>query len=225
MPGPDAQEDPKSTPSSGTPSSGTRSSGSAPAAGLEAELKQVMDAAVARVAQIETAAVVEAREIVARSEHEARAAFSSTLDRTDQLVSKLETLAGSVDQMSLALRAEVDEVTARLRQMRDGLGDWPEGERAPAPTGARLTEEEPADAAAVGGDDPHAESSPELAEVFRDQITRMRDDGRSRDEAERVLLRFRLGHRFVYMLDEVYSSAPEMGARKPGLIGKLRSRP
>ena len=54
--------------------------------------------------------------------------------------------------------------------------------------------------------DPEFEPSPELTGMFREQITRMRDDGKSRDEAERVLLRFRLGHRFLGMLDDIYLS-------------------
>jgi hypothetical protein len=42
----------------------------------------------------------------------------------------------------------------------------------------------------------------------------MRDDGKSRDETERVLLRFRLGHRFLGMLDEIYlSDAPSSRRR------------
>ena len=63
--------------------------------------------------------------------------------------------------------------------------------------------------------DPEIEPSPELTGMFREQITRMRDDGKSRDEAERVLLRFRLGHRFLGMLDEIYlSGAPSSRRRR-----------
>ena len=63
--------------------------------------------------------------------------------------------------------------------------------------------------------DPEFEPSTELTGMFREQITRMRDDGKSRDEAERVLLRFRLGHRFLGMLDEIYlSGAPSSRARR-----------
>jgi hypothetical protein len=62
--------------------------------------------------------------------------------------------------------------------------------------------------------------------MFREQITRMRDDGKPRDEAERVLLRFRLGHRFLGMLDEIYlSGAPSSRRRsKAGLFGRFRRR-
>ena len=60
--------------------------------------------------------------------------------------------------------------------------------------------------------------------MFREQITRMRDDGKSRDEAERVLLRFRLGHRFLGMLDEIYlSGAPSSRGRgKRGPFARFR---
>ncbi len=72
--------------------------------------------------------------------------------------------------------------------------------------------------------DPEFEPSPELTGMFREQITRMRDDGKSRDEAERVLLRFRLGHRFLGMLDEIYlSDAPSRRRRnKRGPFTRFR---
>ena len=72
--------------------------------------------------------------------------------------------------------------------------------------------------------DPEIEPSPELTGMFREQITRMRDDGKSRDEAERVLLRFRLGHRFLGMLDEIYlSGAPSSRGRgKRGPFARFR---
>jgi hypothetical protein len=69
------------------------------------------------------------------------------------------------------------------------------------------------------------EPSADLAEMFHQQITRMRRDGKPREEAERVLLRFRLGHRFLAMLDEIYSADPkDLDGPKQGLIGKLRGR-
>jgi hypothetical protein len=71
--------------------------------------------------------------------------------------------------------------------------------------------------------DPEFEPSPELTGMFREQITRMRDDGKSRDEAERVLLRFRLGHRFLGMLDEIYlSDAPSRRRHKRGPFTRFR---
>ncbi|MGH6912985.1 MAG: hypothetical protein ACREH3_04680 [Geminicoccales bacterium] len=172
--------------------------------------------------------------MLVRSEHEAREAFGSTLERSAALVAKLEALVGAVDEMSSGLRAEVEDVTESLRAMQDGLREWPEREDGP-PSDAepeRAEVQPPLPAAAEpspgegprGGPDPHTEPSPELIEMFREQITKMRDDGKSRDEAERVLLRFRLGHRFLGMLDDVYSDVSSTNARKTGLMGKLRNR-
>jgi hypothetical protein len=128
-------------------------------------------------------------------------------------------------------------VTEALRGLRESRVDLPQEltprrfdgdpERAqPAPVEAEPEPEpEPEPEAEAEIADPEIEPSPELSEMFREQITRMRDDGKPRDEAERVLLRFRLGHRFLGMLDEIYATeAPRANARKSGLFGRFRRR-
>ena len=173
-------------------------------------------------------------------------------------------LAGTVTQLSSALREEVDGVVGSLREMRDEHPGWPvQGQPAPdpvvapepeapppraeAPEPAQVSEPEPVQPQPTqarepeppqpeptqerdpepAASDPQIEPSPELTELFREQITNMRREGKSIEEAERVLLRFRLGHRFLDMLDEIYSSDPKdsAGARKGGLLGKFRGRP
>ena len=52
------------------------------------------------------------------------------------------------------------------------------------------------------------EPSPEMTQMFREQIVNMRDSGKSREEAERSLLRFNLGRRFLGLLDEIYAEEP-----------------
>jgi hypothetical protein len=54
----------------------------------------------------------------------------------------------------------------------------------------------------------------------------MRDDGKPRDEAEVVLLRFRLGHRFLGMLDDIYlfDASSSRGRGKRGLFQRFRRR-
>ena len=75
----------------------------------------------------------------------------------------------------------------------------------------------------MNGDGPElvTEPSPEMTEMFREQIVNMKNSGKTREEAERSLLRFNLGRRFIGLLDEVYSDessdvvhVPAAGQRK-----------
>lgn len=210
------------------------------AAALEPQLRQVIDTTMQRVAEIERQTRDEAMQATASTEHASRDA----LERSSRLVDSLEILTGTVGQVTSRLRAEFDDVTRSLRGLHEARIELPEellpprvaGAQEPPPA-ARAPEPEPPPAPAPAPQaspavpdtpetaDPEIEPSEELTEMFREQITKMRDDGKSRDEAERVLLRFRLGHRFLGMLDDIYLSAPAASAtrRKRGLFGR-RSR-
>ena len=61
-----------------------------------------------------------------------------------------------------------------------------------------------------------SEPSPEMTEMFREQIQNMKSSGKSREEAERSLLRFNLGRRFLGLLDEVYSEDSDEAAESAG---------
>jgi hypothetical protein len=105
----------------------------------------------------------------------------------------------------------------------DAQLDLPAAEPAEDPAPAVAPAPEPP--AAERAPDPEIELSPELTTMFRNQITRMRDDGKSKDEAERVLLRFRLGHHYLAMLDDIYLSEPSRRSRsgRRRLLGRRRS--
>jgi ABC-type transporter Mla subunit MlaD len=94
-------------------------------ASIEPELKEVIDTAVARVAEVELTAVQQAQQLIARSEQEAREACGSALERSSELVSRLEILAAAVTDMSSALRAATDDVVESLRGVRQSLADLP----------------------------------------------------------------------------------------------------
>ena len=212
--------------------------------GIEPQLNEVIDAAVARVAQIEHAAVEEARQLVDRTHQEARDAYGSAIDRSSELIGRLEVLATAVNDLTLVLRTEADGVVQSLRGMRQATSRWPvEASEAeapapptpqaappataaqPAPPQAQAPEPAAPAAAEPAPPEPEVEPSAELTDLFRERIIHMRRDGKPREEAERVLLRFRLGHRFLGMLDEIYTADPrDLDAPKQGLIGKLRGR-
>jgi len=181
-----------------------------------------------RVAAIEQQSMREARDAMAASEKDSRDA----LERSSRLVDGAAAVTGTVGEMTSALQAEVEAVTATLRGLhglrvrlpdesadgvaRDGQQAEPEG--APLPMPARPEPES-------GNSDPELEPAPELTEMFRAHIVAMRDDGKSREEAERVLKRFKHGRRFLGMLDDIYLAAPPAAARRRrGLFGRRRRR-
>ncbi len=83
-----------------------------------------------------------------------------------------------------------------------------------------------AEAATNGtGPEPLTEPSPEMTEMFREQIQNMKESGKSREEAERSLLRFNLGRRFLGLLDEIYADDAVAGAHRSSAgPGKSRMR-
>lgn len=199
------------------------------AAALEPQLRQVIDTTMRRVAEVERQTLEEARKATASTEE----ASHDALERSSRLLDSLEVLTGSVGQVTTRLQAEFDDVTRSLRDLRgtridlpEELVPEPEQEPEPAPAPERVPEPAPQAESAVEETprepDPELEPSPELTEMFRQHIIRMRDDGKSRDEAERVLKRFRHGRRFLGMLDDVYLSAAAP-ARKRGLLARFRS--
>lgn len=205
-------------------------------AGIEPQLNEVIEAAVARVADIEKTAVEEAQQLVARTQQEARDAYATAIDRSSDLVGRLEVLAGAVNDLTSVLRTETEGVVRDLRGMRQAASQWPAEVQPEAPAAAQPPPQPepqaqtpapsaPATEPLPPPPEPEVEPSPELTDLFRERIVHMRRDGKPREEAERVLLRFRLGHRFLGMLDEIYATDPrDLDSRKQGFIGKLRSR-
>ena len=223
---------------------------------LEPELRRIIDTAVARVASIELEAIRESRKLTQRSEEEGREALKLALDRSFQLVNSFELLTVTVAGMVSALRVELDSAMAALHQVDDPYAHLTAEQKRQAehalsaPAGAALeadaeqqaeqpaaeeaSQPEPeADTTVQGmnGDGPeiHTEPSPEIAEMFREQIINMKNSGKTREEAERTLLRFNLGRRFIGMLDEVYSGdtaefTPPAGAQRGRFVRRFFSR-
>ena len=175
-------------------------------AALEPEVSQVIGTVVARVAEIEEQAVREARELSERSEQGAREAARFALDRSRQVTGTLDELAGTVTEMTSTLRTGLGAALEALRGLQEAQLELP-----PEPESHGETQI-----------DPRIGPSPELAEMFRKQITMMRDDGKPRDEAKRVLKRYRWGRQFFGMVDEIYSSDGSADPAGRGLIRKLR---
>ena len=163
-----------------------------------------------RIAEIERQTLQEAREMLASTEHDSQDA----LQRSSRLVERLEVLTDSVGQMTERLQAEYEDVARSLRGLREARVALPEDL---VPDAWRTDRPEPEIAAS------EIEPSPELVHLFRERITSMRREGRPREEAERALLRFRLGHHFLDLLDEIYATdLPAGRTRKGGVFARFR---
>jgi hypothetical protein len=62
----------------------------------------------------------------------------------------------------------------------------------------------------------------ELNAMVREQIVRMHEQGKSRAEVERLLMRFKLGESYISMLDQIYQEGPEHELSKRRLFGRRR---
>ncbi len=93
----------------------------------------------------------------------------------------------------------------------------PEPEVVAEPNLPEPVAEQPAEPSSNGaGAESLTEPSPEMTEMFREQILNMRNSGKSREEAERSLLRFNLGRRFLGLLDEIYAEDPVEVSQRSG---------
>ncbi len=205
-------------------------------AALEPELRSIIDTAVARVAAIELDAIRQSRALTQRTEEEGREALRYALDRALELVKSFELLTVTIAGMVDALRVELDETMAALREVPEpqselsreldarsaAAAESPTAIEAPAPVSAQ-PEPQPEPAPSMNG--AQIEPSPEMEDMFRERIRAMREGGKTRQEAERSLLRFNLGRRYVWLLDEIYDDeiAPTPASANGQRRGRVRS--
>ena len=60
---------------------------------------------------------------------------------------------------------------------------------------------------------------PEVRELIRQQLVTLAEAGRTRDDAERMLLRFRQGEQYFDLLDEIY---PDATPERRGLLRRRK---
>ena len=217
-------------------------------AALEPELRRIIDTAVARVAAIELDAIRQSRALTLRTEEEGREALRYALDRALELVKSFELLTVTIAGMVDALRVELDETMEALQAAQEPQSELSreldarkaaaaqpapaieppvtvvEPEPEPAPEPEPKPEPAPVQSAPPSMNGAEVEPSPEMEEMFRERIRSMKESGKTRQEAERSLLRFNLGRRYLPLLDEIYGEASAQhhangGQRK----GRVRS--
>jgi len=176
----------------------------------------------------------EARAQAARIEHEAHVKAEEARSVESDRIARLALAVDALEERMLAALGD-------LRRQLDGAGEAVKAPEPPAPVESAEPVEparpvEPAEPQAAGSTaafpgpiplsvatqvDSATERNPVLDDMMRAQIQGMRENGDSREDAERFLGRFRLGESYVGVLDEIYprdegnrTSGQERGKRR-----------
>lgn len=189
---------------------------------IESEVARIVSSAEARAAEIEDQALEKATRVEQNSEHRLERAFEESRDRLMRMLSQIDAAERSLGESVQSLQSEAEELKGDLnRASTEPFGE----EEAPPPP----TEPPPvvtqAEAPAVDFppvpealSPPVAVADPEIRDLIRQQLLALAEGGRTRADAERMLLRFRQGEQYFYLLDEIYPDSA------PGRRGLLRRR-
>jgi hypothetical protein len=183
---------------------------------MEAQVRRVVEEAMARALSIEDRATEKANQMeqesrrqgeeVLRESHEAAArALSSAIERAEEILGAAARLQSELDRVIDSLRDDIKRLTSELRAENEALA-------APPPTASSASPQ----ATEVAGPAGQRDRNP--GEMIRQQLTRLRDGGTPRAEAERYLGRFKQGEGYAELLDEVYGPAEQVARRGRGLL-------
>jgi len=164
---------------------------------------------------------------------------------TATIAGMVDALRTELDDAVTALRDVQEPESALSRELDARKEEKPEPEPEPEPVAVEpepepepvVSEPEPqpepavpepvaavAAEPALNGVEAHTEPSPEMEETFRERLRTMKDDGKSRQEAERSLLRFNLGRLYVPLLDEIYPEDEPAAMSQPSSNGQRKRR-
>jgi hypothetical protein len=205
---------------------------------IEVEVARIVDGAQARAAQIEDQALERANRLEQESDRRMGAVFDESRARLGVMFTQIDAVEETLGEAVRSLRAEAERLTADLGRAQteplemteppappeepQSAEDSPES---PAPEAA--AEEPPAaepDASEPSGGEPDAVAQlpqapdPAVRELIRQQLVSFAKDGRTRADAERMLLRFKQGDQYFDLLDDIYPD------QTPGRRGLLRRR-
>jgi hypothetical protein len=142
--------------------------------------------------------------------------FEDSRARVAQIFAELDSVERSLDEGVQALRAEAERLSGELSK----AGEEPLEAAAPelpAEDGAGA-QTEPEAAAETELESPAPATDPAVRELIRQQLVSFAKDGRTRADAERMLLRFKQGDQYFDLLDDIYPD------ETPGRRGLLRRR-
>jgi hypothetical protein len=215
-------------PALGTATEGLRST-------IEAEVVRIVETAQARATEIEDRALEKSNRFEQGSEHRAAEVFHGSRARIAQMLAQIDAAEAAVRDTVRSLRVEAERITDDLNRAATEPIDVTEPEPEPPP--AEPVEEISPEAVTEGAPVPEAEASEEQAasqaetdpaavetgdpavrELIRQQLAGFAESGRTRADAERMLLRFREGEQYFDLLDEIFPG------ETPGRRGLLRRR-
>ena len=202
-------------------------------------MAKIVENAQARAAEIEDQALEKASRFDQGSDRRAAEVFHGSRARIAQMLAQIDAAEAADARTVRSLRAEAEQITDDLRRAGTEPIELSEPERRaggassrPRPrTGrearcrsrrrrgarpaARARRDRPA---AEPGAAPADPGDPAVRELIRQQLAGFAESGRTRADAERMLLRFREGEQYFDLLDEIYPD------ETPGRRGLLRRR-
>jgi hypothetical protein len=178
---------------------------------VERQAWELLSAAERRAEDREREAAKFARRTVADAERNAERVLQAALERASVVLAAIEALEDELPGTVPGPPTESDrlptEVTTQAKRPQGQLTASPviDGEIVPTETGLSS----PA-ARAMSGIEGQLAVVPtmQLRHVIRAIVSKMKDEGRSRDEAEVFLVRFRLEEAHGDLLDEVFGPRP-----------------
>jgi hypothetical protein len=198
---------------------------------IEQEVARIVESAQARAAEIEDQALEKANRVDQGSERRLEQASEDSRQRLARMLFEIDAVERSLGEAVRSLRAEAQALKGELNKAgtEPFAVEEPPLPAAPPPPGGQAdgavevyAEAAPDDqdwAPEPGSDGPPGElPDPEVRELIRQQLMALAEGGRTRSDAERMLLRFRQGEQYFDLLDEIYPEAT------PGRRGLLRRR-
>ncbi len=199
---------------------------------IEQEVARIVQSAEARATEIEDEALEKANRVEQGSERRLEAAFEDSRQRLSRMLLEIETVEHSLDQAVRSLRAEALALKGELNT----AGTEPFAVEEAPPPAAPSPPAEPLDGASAGHSEvapddlgpafepgsapPDELPDPEVRELIRQQLVALAESGRTRSDAERMLLRFRQGEQYFDLLDEIY---PEATPSRRGLLRRRKA--
>jgi hypothetical protein len=200
---------------------------------IESRVGEIMATARERAAQIEREAHESAEGIMQEAQRNAEGILEDAFNRAWRMLDGIDLLESGVGDLIGALRGEMEGFAADLGAATPAEGSKlvprepgerpPRAALPPAPVQTPPATQPPdhaveADhaAAAIGATgESHDGSHAEVEQMIIEQVAGMMREGMSRSDAERFVMRFKQGDRYLHVLDEIYAPDNARDAGKP----------
>jgi len=193
---------------------------------VESEVAKIVERAQERATEIEDQALDKAGRIERSSDRRSHQVLEDSRQRIALILSEVDAIERSLGEAVDSLRVEAKRLTGRIDRAQSEPLLVPEPEpEAPAsgPDSRNGDFDAQSDAAAAQPteDAPRQVSVLEVREMIRQQLLSLAEAGRTRADAQRMLLRFKEGEQFFDLLDEIY---PEDEPSRRGLLRRRKAK-